>query len=474
MNRRNFLTHSATLTAASVLLSRTSFAAFMVVPHDRPDPSQRKFTSVAVENTIKEVSAFIKNPELRRLFENCLPNTLDTTVFYREEDGVEDTFIITGDIDAMWLRDSTAQVWPYLSLIRQDEGLKKMIRGLVNRQTACVLLDPYANSFYRDATRASVWATDQPSPKPGVHERKWEVDSLCYVVRLAYRYWKISGDTTPFDHRWERAMQTVVQTFRDEQRRNGESPYRFKRLTTAMEDAPVHEGTGRPARFTGMIFSMFRPSDDATLFPFLIPSNLFALKSLRQLAEMVEVIFHNHDFARECLSLAHEVEQGIHKFGIAQHPVFGEIYAYEADGFGNVVFMDDANIPSLLSLAYLGIHQPNDDIYQRTRDFVLSAENPWFVKGQAGEGLGSPHTGKGNIWPMSILMRAFTSQRDEEILFCLRQLVEIHAGTYFMHESFYKDDPYRFSRSWFAWANTLLGELILKIYQEKPYILKSI
>lgn len=474
MNRRNFLAHSATLTAASVLLNRTSMAALMVVPQDRPEPSQRKFTSVAVENTIKEVSASIKNPELRRLFENCFPNTLDTTVFYREEDGAEDTFIITGDIDAMWLRDSTAQVWPYLPLVRQDENLKKMIRGLVRRQTACVLLDPYANSFYRDATRSSAWASDQPSPKAGVHERKWEVDSLCYVIRLAHGYWKASKDTSPFDQQWKKAMQTIVETFRTEQRRKGDSPYRFKRTTSAMEDAPVHDGTGRPARFTGMIYSMFRPSDDATLFPFLIPSNLFAVKSLRQLAEMANAVVRDPDFANECLSLASEVENGIQKFGIAQHPVFGKIYAYEADGFGNVVFMDDANVPSLLSLAYLGINRTDDEIYQRTRDFVLSHENPWYIKGQAGEGNGSPHTGKESIWPMSIIMRALTSRRDEEILFCLQQLIDTHAGTYFMHESFHKDDPYRFSRSWFAWANTLFGEWVLKIYQDKPYLLKSI
>ncbi|MGC8865964.1 MAG: glycoside hydrolase family 125 protein [Bacteroidales bacterium] len=474
MKRRDFLLRSATLTASGLLLHRSSAAVLMRVPDERPEPSRRRFTSQAVEDTLIEVSASIPNPELRRLFLNCYPNTLDTTVFFSEENGVEDTFIITGDIDAMWLRDSTAQVWPYLSLVKKDEALKKLIRGLINRQAACVLLDPYANSFYRDASRPSDWASDQPSPQPGVHERKWEIDSLCYVIRLAYGYWKTSGDTTPFGDSWKKAMQTLVQTFRTEQRRKGLSPYRFKRLTSAMEDAPVHEGTGRPTRYTGMIHSMFRPSDDATLYPFSIPSNLFAAQALRQLEEMARIILKDSVLAQECNNLASEVEAGIRKYGQAMHPVFGEIYAYEVDGFGNGVFMDDANVPSLLSLAYLGIHKPTDEIYSRTREFVLSPENPWFLKGQAGEGNGSPHTGKENIWPMSIIMRAFTSQRDEEILFCLKQLLDTHAGTYFIHESFHKDDPYRFTRSWFAWANTLLGELIVKLYHEKPYLLKSI
>ena len=474
MNRRKFLARTAAFTASSFIFQHRSIATMMMVPNDRPEPSQRRFVSQAVEETINRVSSSIRNPELRRLFENCYPNTLDTTVFYFEEKGIEDTFIITGDIDAMWLRDSTAQVWPYLQLLHNDEALKKLIRGLVNRHAACVLLDPYANSFYRDASRPSAWSSDQPAPKPGVHERKWEVDSLCYVIRLAYGYWKATEDTTPFDDRWKNAMQTLVQTFKTEQRRNGYSPYRFKRVTSAMEDAPVHDGTGRPARYTGMIYSMFRPSDDATLYPFSIPSNLFAVQSLQQLEEMALKVLKDSSLVRECNTLAAEINAGIQKFGKGIHPVFGEIYAYEVDGLGNKIFMDDANVPSLLSLTYLGIHKPSDEIYRRTREFVLSEENPWFIKGQAGEGIGSPHTGKEHIWPMSIIMRALTSQRDEEILFCLNQLIETHAGSYFMHESFHKDDASRFSRPWFAWANTLLGELILNLYHQKPYLLKNL
>lgn len=474
MDRRRFLISSLALSASSAVFSKPAFASWVMHPSERPDPEHRRFTSNAVEETLREVSGAISNPEYRRLFENCYPNTLDTTVFYSEVNGKEDTYIITGDIDAMWLRDSTAQVWPYLPLAKHDEALKKMIRGLINRQVSCILLDPYANAFYRDFNQRATWIDDQPTPIPGVHERKWEVDSLCYPLRLSYGYWKTTGDSTPFAGDWVKAVRLIVQTFKTEQRRNGDSPYRFRRVGAAMEDAPAHNGTGRPARFTGMIYSMFRPSDDATLFPFLIPSNLFAVQELRHLAEMSEHILHDADFAGECQRLASEIESGIKKFGIARHPVHGDIYAYEADGFGNVVFMDDANVPSLLSLPYLGIVSMNDPLYQQTRAFLLSPDNPWYLKGQAGEGNGSPHTGKEHIWPMSIIIRALTSQRDEEILFCLRQLGDTHAGTYFMHESFHKDDPMRYSRSWFAWANTLFGELILKMYHEKPYLLKSV
>lgn len=474
MNRKEFLRYGSILTAASLLpvQGRAEWPATVIPvrqPDGRPTPNHRKFTSQAVEDTIERVAADISDEGLRKMFIRCFPNTLDTTVFFDSER--EDTYIITGDIAAMWLRDSTAQVWPYLPLMKEDPGLKQMVRGLVNRQAKCVQIDPYANAFYPDAMQTSYWASDQPAPGPGVHERKWEVDSLCYVIRLAYAYWKETGDTSPFGHQWEKAMQCITRTFVTEQRPDDSSPYYFIRKTTAMEDAPVHQGTGRPARFTGMLYSMFRPSDDATLFPFLVPSNLFAVQSLRQLAVMAGEILADAALENECRQLANKIENGIRAHGRRIHPVYGEIYAYETDGFGNAAFMDDANVPSLLSLSYLGIHKPDDEIYRNTRKFLLSRDNPWFISGKIAEGNGSPHTGKHSIWPMGIIIRAITSDDPSEIKHCLGMLCQTHAGTYFMHESFVNDNPAKYTRAWFAWANTLFGELILKIHREYPDIL---
>jgi hypothetical protein len=268
-------------------------------------------------------------------------------------------------------------------------------------------------------------------------------------------------------------MQQIVDLFRAEQRPNGSSPYYFIRKTTAMEDAPAHGGTGRPARFTGMLYSMFRPSDDATLFPFLVPSNLFAVQSLRQLAEMAREVLSDPVFENECSHLADEIESGIRSHGRRNHPVYGEIYAYETDGYGNAVFMDDANVPSLLSLSYLGIHHPDDGIYRNTRNYLLSRDNPWFISGKIAEGNGSPHTGKNSIWPMGIIIRGITSTEPSEIKRCLGMLCQTHAGTYFMHESFVNDNPAKYTRAWFAWANTLFGELVLKVHREYPDILLS-
>ena len=472
MTRRDFLAASA----VSAGLSLSGLPLFAQAPSafvsKRPPAAKRTFVSSAVDAKIEELKALIRDPEIAWLFENCYPNTLDTTVDYEVIDGKPDTFVITGDIDAMWLRDSTCQVWPYMPLIGGDEKLKAMIRGLINRQAKCVLLDPYANSFYKDMTRVSQWSSDQPKNKNGVHERKWEVDSLCSVVRLAYEYYRITKETAPFDAEWDRAMRLIVATFKTEQRKDGTTPYRFIRSTSRMTDAPVFDGTGQPVRPTGMICSMFRPSDDATVLPYLIPSNLFAAQTLEQLAEMYRDVLKDEAFSKACAALAAEIREAVLRYGTAPHLAYGEIYAYEVDGFGNQLFMDDANVPSLMSLAYLGVHRPKDALYQRTRRFLVSEHNPWYLKGKAGEGSGSPHTGKNSIWPMGVVLRGLTSEREEEVASCVRLLKATHAGTGFMHESFNKDNPSDFSRAWFAWANTLFGELVLKVHREYPDVLK--
>jgi meiotically up-regulated gene 157 (Mug157) protein len=347
------------------------------------------------------------------------------------------------------------------------------VAGLVNRQTKCVLKDPYANAFYKDLTKESEWKSDRPSPIPGVHERKYEVDSLCYVVRLANEYYTITGDVSVFDADWDKAMRLIVKTFRTEQRKDGTSPYYFIRQTTAMIDAPTFSGTGRPIKPVGLIASMFRPSDDATLFPFLIPSNIFAAVSLRQLARIYRDVLKNPAFAAECDSFAKEVEDAVQTYAVASHNDFGKILAYEVDGFGNHLFMDDANVPSLMSLSYLGALKPDDPLYVRTRKFLLSDSNPYFLRGKATEGQASPHTGKDKIWPMGIILRALTSNSSEEITRCLKMLKATHAGTGFMHEAFNKDNATDFTRKWFAWANTLFGELIIKVYRERRGILEN-
>ncbi len=470
MNRREFI-QTTSLITTSLMLGSVSWAKDSSFPVVRVPKDKRKFKSIAVEKTIEKIQSSIGNQELAWLFGNCFPNTLDTTVDFEMVAGRPDTYVITGDIDAMWLRDSSAQVWPYLPLTKEDTALQQLIAGVINRQARCILLDPYANAFYKDPNQVSPWKTDLTEMKPGVHERKWEVDSLCYPLRLAHGYWKATGDTSPFDSTWREAVLLTLKTFRQQQRKDGPGPYHFQRRGTTPSDTLMLNGYGNPARPVGMIFSMFRPSDDATIFPLLVPSNFFAVVSLRQAAEMLEGIKRDTDGAAACRALADEVEQALHRYAIAYHRDVGRCYAYEVDGYGSCNCMDDANVPDLLSLPYLDAVNRDDTIYQNTRRWLLSLRNPYYFEGRAAKGLGGPHSGLNMIWPLGLIMQAMTSTDEEEIRYCLGTLQRAQVGTGFMHESFDKNNPARYTRSWFAWANTMFGELILKIQRERPHLL---
>ena len=434
----------------------------------RPLEKDRLFVSEVVEKKVAEVASQLTDPKLSWMFVNCFPNTLDTTVHF-DKDGNEgrgDTFIYTGDIAAMWLRDSGAQVWPYLPYASEDENLRKMIAGTILRQFKLICVDPYANAFNDGPTGAGA-RSDVTGKKisPEVFERKWEIDSHCYPIRLAYNYWKTTGDASVFGPEWLQAIKLTLKTFKEQQRKDGFGPYYFLRVTDRQLDTKCCIGRGNPTKACGLIASAFRPSDDATTFEYLVPSNFFAVQSLRQAAEILNTVNSQDALARECDDLADEVADALRRHAVVKHPKFGRIYAYEVDGFGNAFMMDDANIPSLLSLPYLGSVSAKDPIYKNTRKFVLSEWNPYFFKGEAGEGIGGPHIGLEVIWPMSIIMRAFTATDDDEIRMCVEMLMNTDAGTGFIHESFYKDDATDFTREWFAWQNSLFGELIVHLVE---------
>ncbi len=450
-------------------------------PTVRIPEGQRKFKSMAVEKLITEVQNNIGNKEIAWMFGNSFPNTLDTTVDFEVVNGSPDTYVITGDIDAMWLRDSSAQVWPYIPLCKEDKDLQQLVKGVINRQVKCILKDPYANAFYKDENKVSEWKkTDDTDMKPGIHERKWEVDSLCYPIRLSYGYWKETGDTTPFDEQWLEAMKLVVKTFKEQQRFSDHGPYSFQRNTSWATDGVPLGGYGYPVKPNGLICSMFRPSDDATIFPYLIPSNWFAAVSLEQLCRILNHNKANATLLNEASDLSGKILVALDDVSMVHHPDYGKMFAYEVNGFGSYNLMDDANVPSLLSLPYLLITDFNNEFfykeevhatYLNTRKFILSENNPFFFKGKVAEGIGGPHAGMDMIWPLSIIMRGITSTDDTEIARCLEMLQKSHAGTGFMHESFNKNDASNFTRKWFAWANTIFGEFIWKLYRERPQLL---
>lgn len=478
-SRREFLKLLGT-GAASVALAEKSPRAFAAAGDARyisrrPPAAQRKFVSAAVENEITRVKAKIGDPKLAWLFENCYPNTLDTTVHTGTLGGKPDTFIVTGDIDAMWLRDSSAQVWPYLHLAGYDEALQELYRGLIARHARCISIDSYANAFLTDpASRTALpWVQhDLTDMKPGVAERKWEIDSLCWPIRLAHGYWQATQDRAPFDDDWRAAMHRVLATFREQQRKRGRGPYHFQRESASPTETLALDGYGFPARPVGLIFSGFRPSDDACRYPLFVPGNWFAVLSLRQLAQMSRSLHRDDGFAGECKALADEVQTALMKYALMRDEHGAEFWAYEVDGYCNQLFMDDANVPSLLSLPYLGCCARDDPRYRRTRAAAWSTRNPWFFGGEAAQGIGGPHEGLRMIWPMSIMMRVLTSDDDAEIRQCLDWLKSTDAGTGFMHEAFDQGDPSHFTRAWFAWANSLFGELIVDLAGRKPQLLR--
>lgn len=342
-------------------------------------PRDNQEISPSIYDMIDQVKQRMPDhPELNQMFKNCFTNTMATTI-QRKEDGT--TFVITGDIPAMWLRDSAAQVRPYLLLASEDEDIADMIAGLVERQLKYILLDPYANAF-NETESGKGHQEDLTQMNDWIWERKYEIDSLAYPIQLSYLLWKNTGRTTQFNDTFRKASQIIMQLWQVEQHHETKSPYTFQRLDAPETDTLTREGRGTETAYTGMTWSGFRPSDDRCEYGYLIPSNMFAVVALRYLQEIAEAVFEDETLAANAKQLEQEINKGIQDYGTVEHPEYGTIYAYETDGKGNHNLMDDANVPSLLSLPYLGYVEENDEVYQNTRRFILSSHNPYFMREQ--------------------------------------------------------------------------------------------
>lgn len=410
-----------------------------------------------IKNTMNAMSEALNKAGYSQLidtFNNCYPNTASTTTELCE-DGT--TFVITGDIPAMWLRDSSAQVRHYLPLCKDDPEISKMIFGLIKRQTRCIISDARANAFNRTESGACWSKDDTEFDNPGAWERKYEIDSLCYPVQLAYLYMKASEQNGHIDNEFKKACGIIIDTFTKEQNHEN-SDYYFNRTGCPDTDTLSHNGKGAPVRYTGMTWSGFRPSDDACQYGYLIPSNMFASVILGYMTEM----FGPDEISVRAEKLKKQIDDGIREYGIYDHPKYGKIYAYETDGFGNYTLMDDANVPSLLSIPYLGWCSNRDEIYMNTRKFILSNDNPYYYEGKIARGIGSPHTPQNYIWHISLAMQGLTSDDENEQKYLLDLFCNTTAGTGFMHEGFCVDDAGMFTRKWFAWANSIFSEFLIK------------
>jgi meiotically up-regulated gene 157 (Mug157) protein len=488
------------------------FSFYHQSSQNRPSPSSRGFSSVEVDNFIETTKNKFKDPALSQIYENCFPNTLDTTVEYDEKN--QDTFIITGDIKAMWLRDSSFQIFPYIQFANKDEKLKKMMLSLIKRQVKSILIDPYANAFNKD-DYSSPWQSDHtfklvngeriPAMNTKLWERKYELDSLISTLFFDYKFYEATGNSSFInDPNWQEALGVIINLAKKEMRGTDDEDsdkgpeYFFQRNAYEAFDT-LHQGRGNPVKTCGMVKSMFRNSDDATTFAYNIPENAFLVATFRKISTMLKSHMVNNNgkgnkgkgrtsssvssphqdleekflhFIDELEFISKTVNDSIYINGVFNDPLTGEKYfAYEVDGYGNHYFIDDPGYPSLLALPFLGFISSDDPLYISTRNRILSGKNPYYFKGQLGDGLGSAHTERKYIWPLFTIMRAITSSDDIEIAQCIHMLVKSAEGTGYIHESFHIDDASKFTRSWFAWANSFFGYMINHVIETKPYLL---
>lgn len=383
------------------------------------------------------------NAHLQEMFRAAL---LDTTKLAQmAPDGT--AYVKTGDIPAEWLRDSSAQVRPYLYYAKADPTIRRLLRGIIARQAKYIQIDPYANAFTLDYR---VW------------EEKFELDSLAYPITLAWSYWHVTGDDRIFTPDEAKAFDDILATMEREQDHPRNSRYTHKEL--------ADDGRGRPVAYTGMIWTGFRPSDDACYYNYLIPSEMFAVVALGDMAQIEREVYHNLIKAHEAQSLRDEVQRGIQRYGMVPVSKYGYIYAYEVDGLGHAILTDDANVPSLLSAPYIGYMPDTDRYYLNTRAFLLSQDNPSYYTGTVARGIGSYHTPDHWVWPLALIMQGLTASAASEKQDVLNELLASDPGDHLLHESFNPDDPKQFTRPDFGWPNALFSEFVMTAFEGVPQI----
>lgn len=478
----------------------------MELPFQRPSAHCRTFDSDLVEKIIKDLNETMVDKDLARLFNNAFPNTLDTTVrWHRDGTETEDlpalpltrigspdawkgaqSFIVTGDINAEWLRDSTNQLAQYQRLARKDKAIENLILGAINTQAEYVIESPYCNAF-QPPPPSKLRPSDNgqgdhvhPAYEPSqVFECKYEIDSLAHFLRLGNELYHNTGSTAFLTPRWYSALESLLEvideqiqsTFDSETGSFRRQEYRFQRNTNTGTETLNLAGNGNPLNYgTGLVRSAFRPSDDATILGFYIPGNAMMAAELKRTSKILSVA-EKPNLAEGLKARGEAIEKGVWEHGVIKHPKWGTVFAFEVDGYGSSIIMDDANVPSLLALPYLGFVKAEERTYQNTRKMILSkAGNPYYLTGSQFSGIGGPHIGLQNAWPMSLLIQAMTSDDDEEITVLL-EAVKKASPLGLVHESVNVERVKDYTRSWFAWANSVFAQTILDIAERKPHLL---
>ncbi|GAB1201236.1 hypothetical protein APSETT444_010625 [Aspergillus pseudonomiae] len=471
------------------------------LPFQRPAQECRTFSSPAVEQVIEDITSRIEDKDLAQLFKNAFPNTLDTTIRWHTDGSSAQasrrakrassqwngpqTFVVTGDINAEWLRDSTNQLSGYQALAKKDKNLHNLILGAINTQAEFVIQSPYCNAF-QPPPPSGIKPTDNgqddkvhPAYEPSVvFECKYELDSLANFLALGTEFYENTASTEFLTDRWYLALDTLLKVLDAQSQptfNNDEfvtNQYTFQRTTTLGTETLNLAGVGNPLNHgTGLIRSAFRPSDDATILGFFIPPNAMMAVQLKKTAEVLRKAGGKADLAQQLQDRGENLDKAVREHGIVNHPKFGDVFAFEVDGYGSRILMDDANVPSLLSLPVLGYVDKDDKVYQNTRKMILSKDgNPYYFKGSAFHGIGGPHAGLQNAWPMSLLIQAQTSDSDAEIIECIN-LVRNSSLLGLVHESIDVNNIEKYTRPWFAWANSVFAQTILKVAAERPHLI---
>ena len=490
-------------------------------PYSRPPPECRTFNLPSMEKLIERMKGIIKDPDLFRLFENSYPNTLDTMIKWRgyakvtNEAGEEVTtdqelaYIITGDINAMWLRDSASQIYSYLPLLEAStdpDSLASLWRGLINTHSSYIIISPYCNSFQPPPesgvtpTNNSAFTRHHPNPPydpKKVFECKWELDSLASFLQVSTAYYQRTGDLAFFQKRqWIQAVSAAVDaagamrlgTYAADGKVE-HSAWTFTGWTNRGTETLSNDGLGNPTKENGMVRTAFRPSDDACIYQLLVPANMMWAKYLEEASLIMEKLDGEEakNLTTKMRDQAFGIRKGIDRDAVVHHRDFGDIWAYEIDGYGGVNLMDDANVPSLLSIPLLNYThssfplpspaagEPERDyaeIYSNTRRFVNSESNPYFMRGPVLSAIGGPHIGPGKPWPMAAIVRAITAlltgdtDKEEEVAKQLQMVLDSTAGFGVVHESVNAWNEDSWTRAWFGWANGLMGELVLRLAEE--------
>ncbi|KAF2094100.1 hypothetical protein NA57DRAFT_46897 [Rhizodiscina lignyota] len=462
----------------------------------RPAPQCRTFVSSDVDNTVTRLKSIIKDPDLYRLFQNSFPNTLDTAIKWKGHANGSDeelTFVITGDINAMWLRDSANQMQSYLGLLKpstSSNSIASLYRGVINLQARYILTNPYCNSFQppkesgiKPAVNGAATGdtVKPPYTNSSVFECKYEIDSLAAFLEVSFDYFNATKDSAFFGkYSWVKAVNQVLTVAEDMMTptyaSNGSvniSPYTFTRMTTRASETLENDGLGNPVQQgTGLVRSAFRPSDDATIWQLFIPGNMMFSRYLDACSEIARHLQGQSDLADRMTILAASIKAAIDTHGIVDS-AHGPVYAYEIDGYGSTNMMDDANIPSLLAAPVYGYLDANDQVYQNTRKMLLSTSNPYYMRGPVINAIGGPHDGPGFAWPMASIVRILTSNDDAEISDVLKGIVNSTDGYGLIHESVNAWNVTDWTRQWFSWANGLFGQMILDLEERKPEILSQ-